>query len=110
MSVPISLLRTEMDIFHIKIYDCRLPSLMAQPAGSDVRGESPLHFDVEALLRRGDRSDVRLSCTETRFQKYTQSGKSGPKHPMLSISLAFNVISCKKSKGNKKIKLADFTM
>ena len=49
-------------------------------------------------LRRGVRSDAQLSSTETRFQKCSQSGKNGSKHPMLSISMAFNVISCKKSR------------
>ena len=49
--------------------------------------------------------------TETRFQKCSQSGKNGSKHPMLSISMAFNVISCKKVERNtQKLKIADFTM
>ena len=62
-------------------------------------------------IRRGVRSGVQLSCTETRFQKCTQSGKNGFKHPMLSISMAFNVISCKKVERNtQKLKIADFTM
>ena len=62
-------------------------------------------------VRRGVRSDAQLSCTETRFQKCSQSGKNGSKHPMLSISMAFNVISCKKVKRNtQKLKIADFTM
>ena len=47
-------------------------------------------------MRRGVTSDAQLSCTETRFQKCSQSGKNGSKHPMLSISMAYNVISCKK--------------
>ena len=47
-------------------------------------------------LRRGVRSDAQLSCTETRFQKCSQSGKNGSKHKMLSISMAYKVISCKK--------------
>ena len=60
---------------------------------------------------RGVRSDAQLSSTETRFQKYPQSGKNGSKHPMLSIFMAYNVISCKKIERNtKKIKIADFTM
>jgi len=63
------------------------------------------------LLRRGVRSDAQLSSTETRFQKCSQSGKNGSKHPMLSISMAFNVISCKKVERNtQKLKIADFTM
>ena len=49
------------------------------------------------LLSRGVRSDAQLSCTETRFQKCSQSGKNGSKHPMLSISMADNVISYKKN-------------
>ena len=62
-------------------------------------------------LRRGVRSDVQLSCTETRFQKCSQSGKNGSKHPMLSISMAYNVISCKKVERNtQKLKIAHFTM
>ena len=33
------------------------------------------------------------------------------KHPMLSISMAYNVISCKKVERNtQKLKIADFTM
>ena len=32
----------------------------------------------------------------------SKSGKNGSKHPMLSISMAFNVISCKKSKETLK--------
>ena len=63
------------------------------------------------LLRRGVRSDAQLSCRETRFQKCSQSGKNGSEHPMLSISMAFNVISCKKVERNtQKLKIADFTM
>ena len=63
------------------------------------------------FLRRGVRSDAQLSSTETRFQKCSQSGKNGSKHPMLSISMAFNVISCKKVERNtQKLKIADFTM
>ena len=57
-------------------------------------------------LRRGVRSDVQLSCTATRFQKCPQSGNNCSKYPMLSISIAYNVISCKKSKETlKKSKL-----
>ena len=65
----------------------------------------------ESQLRRGVRSDAQLRPTETRFQKCSQSGKNGSKHPMLSISMAFNVISCKKVERNtQKLKIADFTM
>ena len=42
-------------------------------------------------VRRGVRSDAQLSCTETRFQKCSQSGKYGSKHPMLSISMAIYI-------------------
>ena len=49
---------------------------------------------------RGVRSDAQLISTETRFQKCSQSGKNGSKHPMLSISMAFNVLSCKKVERN----------
>ena len=62
-------------------------------------------------LRRGVRSDAQLSSTETRFQKCSQSGKNGSKQPMLSISMAYNVISCKKVERNtQKLKISDFTM
>ena len=53
-------------------------------------------------LARGVRSDAQLSCTETRFQKCSQSDKNGSKHPMVSISMASNVIPCKKSKETLK--------
>ena len=33
-----------------------------------------------------------IACTEIRFQKCSQSGKNGSKHPLLSISMACNVI------------------
>ena len=37
--------------------------------------------------------------------------KNGSKHPILSISMAYNVISCKKiGRNTQKIKTADFTM
>ena len=49
------------------------------------------------FIRQGVRSGVQLSCTETRFQKSSQSRKNGSKDPMLSISMAYNVVSCKKS-------------
>ena len=64
-----------------------------------------------SLLSRGLRSDAQLSCTDTRFQKCSQSGKNGSKHPMLSISMTYNAISCKKVERNtQKLKIADFTM
>ena len=63
------------------------------------------------MIRRSVSSDAQLSCTETRFQKCFQSGKNGSKHPMLSKSMAYNVISCKKiGRNTQKIKIADFTM
>ena len=66
---------------------------------------------IKEYIRRGVRSGVQLSCTETRFRKCCKSGKNGSKHPMLSISIAYNVISCKKIERNtQKIKIADFTM
>ena len=65
----------------------------------------------ESNVGRGVRSGVQLIYTETRFQKCSQSGKNSSKHPMLSISMAFNVISCKKVERNtQKLKIADFTM
>ena len=68
-------------------------------------------LDQPNYIGRGVISDVQLSCTETQFQKCSRSGKNGSKHPMLSISMAYNVISCKKIEGNtQKIKIADFTM
>ena len=42
--------------------------------------------------KKSVRTDVQLNCTETRFQKCSQSGKKGSKDPMLSISMAYNVI------------------
>ena len=67
--------------------------------------------DPSDPLRRGVRSDAQLSPTETRFQKCSQSGKNGSKHPMLSIPMAFNVILCKKVERNtQKLKISDFTM
>merc|ERR1711949_141405 len=61
-------------------------------------------------VRRGVRSDAQLKPTETRFQKCSQSGKNGSKHPMLSISMAYNVISCKKIERNtQRIKIAKKT-
>ena len=45
------------------------------------------------------------------FQSGPKSDKNGSKHPMLSISMAYNVISCKQIERNtQKIKIADFTM
>ena len=53
---------------------------------------------LKRSLRRGVRSDVQSNCTDTRLQKCSQSGKNGSRHPMLSISMAYNVISWKNSK------------
>merc|ERR1712209_169318 len=55
-------------------------------------------IDTQTQIRGSVRSDAQLSCTDTRFQKCSQSGKNGSKHPMLSISMACNVISCKKNR------------
>ena len=60
------------------------------------------HYIMMTPIWRSVRSDAQLSSTETRFQKCSQSGKNGSKHPMLSISMAYNVISCKKSKETLK--------
>ena len=59
-----------------------------------------LNFQFRICLWWGVRSDVQLSCTETRLQKCSQSGKNGSKHPILAISMAYNVISCKKIERN----------
>ena len=68
-------------------------------------------LDQPNYIGGGVRSDVQLSCTGTLFQKCSQSGKNGSKHPMLPISMAYNVISCKKVERNtQKLKIADFTM
>ena len=68
-------------------------------------------FQYKRWLWRGVRSGAQLSSTETRFQKCSQSGKNGSEHPMLSISMAYNMISCKKVERNtQKLKIADFTM
>ena len=67
--------------------------------------KQPLFPEWNIRLRRGVRSG------DTRFQKCSQSGKNGSKHPMLSTSMAYSVISCKKFNQNtKKIKVAYCTM
>ena len=58
-----------------------------------------------ACLGCGVRSDAQLSCTDTRFQKCSQSGKNGSKNPMLFISMAYNAIPYKKSKITDESKL-----
>ena len=63
-----------------------------------------VHCGSLLSLRRGVRSDAQLSSTETRFQKCSHSGKNGSKHPMLSTSMADNVISYTKIKRNTKKK------
>ena len=66
---------------------------------------------IEENIRRVVRSGVQLSCTETRFQKCSQRFKDSFKHSMLSLSMAYNAISCKKNQRHpKKIKIADFTL
>ena len=73
-------------------------------------GNSPICLNLPYIWR-GVRSDAQLSSTETRFQKCSHSGKNGSEHPMLSISMAYNMISCKKVERNtQKLKIADFTM
>ena len=42
-----------------------------------------------------------IELHRTLFQKCSQSGKNGSKHPMLSISMAYDVISCKKNPKKK---------
>ena len=102
MSLCLILLRAEIDISVLKLLGfvpfAKFWSVSIYPS-------------VYNLLRRGVRSDAQLRPTETRFQKCSQSGKNGSKHPMLSISMAYNVISCKKVERNtQKLKIADFTM
>ena len=63
---------------------------------SSLKKEQTLTYWLTRPGRRGVRSDAQLSCTETRIQKSSQSGRNSSKHPMLSISMANNVISCKK--------------
>ena len=91
---------------HIKLSVSAVPQSQQRVLASAVGARA-----VALSIRRGVRSDAQLSPTETRFQKCSQSGKNGSKHPMLSISMAFNVISCKKVERNtQKLKIADFTM
>ena len=60
---------------------------------------------------RGVRSTLHFSPKNLRIQKWSHSGKNGSKHPMLSISMADNVISYKKIKRDaQKNKIADFTV
>ena len=86
---------------------CSKKKLMSYPiANSIIEPKLPFHRKagveqknfITCMIRRGVRSDVQMSCTETRFQKCSQSGKNGSKHPMLSIPMAYNVISCKKNR------------
>ena len=89
------------------IYERRIQLLWVFIVSPKFIGKVP----QDRCLRRGVRSDAQLSSTETRFQKCSQSGKNDSKHPILSISMAFNVISCKKVERNtQKLKIADFTM
>ena len=75
--------------FHLTVFSI----LLLSPLIPDI-----CHFWYATTfdLGRGVRSDVQLSRTETRFQKCSQSGRNGS-NPMLSISIAHNVISCKKN-------------
>ena len=68
----------------------------------NIQFNNDVIFQMLKIIWRGVRSDARLSYTETRFQKCSQIGKNGSKFPMLSISMAHNVISCKKSKETLK--------
>ena len=77
-------------------YVCNSQNQMFSAVNLRVKVMSFLAPQLLFDLRRGVRSDAQLSSTETRFQKCSQSGKNGSKHPMLSISMACNVISCKK--------------
>ena len=43
-------------------------------------------------------SDLGYNWVSQRPDFKSASGKNGSKHPMLSISLAYNVISCKKNR------------
>ena len=60
---------------------------------------------------RSVRSSLHISPENLRISKWPLSGKNVSKHPMLSISMALNVISCKKVERNtQKLKISDFTM
>ena len=65
---------------------------------------------LKRSLRRGVRSDVQSSCTETRLQKCSQSGKNGSRPNVIYI----NGLQCdfmqKIQRNTQKIKIADFTM
>ena len=91
-----------------KIYIARYalnPNNVSQLSGH-FEGNQKYHY-----IWRGVRSGVQLSCTETLFQKCSQSSQNGSEHPMKSISMAYNVISRKKIERNtQKIKIADFTI
>ena len=47
-------------------------------------------------LRRSVRSSLHFSPQNLRISKWSQNSKNGSKHTMLSISMAYNVISYKK--------------
>ena len=57
---------------------------------------SPILSIKSKSLWRGVRSDAQLSCTETRFQS--------AKHPMLSVTMAYKAISCKKNQRERSRK------
>ena len=57
------------------------------------------------------RSSLHVSPKNLRISKWSYNGKNGPKHPMLSISITDDLISCKKIKRNsEKVKIADFVI
>ena len=58
------------------------------------------HFvmrDTLTLIRRSARSTLYISPENLRISKWSYSGKNSFKRPMLLISMAYNVISCKKN-------------
>ena len=58
-------------------------------------------------VRRSVRSTLHFSPKNLQISKWSLNGKNGSKHPMLSISMASNVIFYKKTHQKK---LADFTI
>ena len=55
--------------------------------------KQPRFLEWNIRLRRGVRFGVQLSCTETRFQKCSQSGKNGSKHPMSAKTCFAHILS-----------------
>ena len=50
-----------------------------------ITKSSMIQREFQLEVCRGVRFGVQLSCTETQFQKCSQSGKNGFKHPMLFL-------------------------